>query len=76
MAGLDVRGEITHPATGELPCVLFAPDELCPIYAPMERGLFVDDRVISISSETLQVHALADLTAPIATVNLRSESEQ
>jgi hypothetical protein len=36
----------------------------------MERGLFIDDVIYSISTSTVQVHGLDDLATPLAKVSL------
>ena len=40
------------------------------VASTLQSGLFIGDAVYSISTTTVQVHALDDLTTPLATVSL------
>lgn len=70
-SGFTDRGEIDHDGLGVVPCPV-RPEEPgeCNSFAEMRRGLFIEDWVYSISTAGVQVHALDDLTDPIAEVRL------
>jgi uncharacterized secreted protein with C-terminal beta-propeller domain len=70
-AGFAVRGEIDHQSLAP-PCSRTV-DDPCFSFVEMERGLFIDDWVYSISSAGVRVNAVDDLT-PVATVLLSSSA--
>ena len=65
-AGISRRGTVDHGPVTFPPCTEFA----CPPADWMQRGLFIDDAVYSLSNLELEVHALDDLATPLATVTL------
>lgn len=70
-AGIARRGVVDHGASAEAPCPpLFAFEGHCAVLARMRRGVFIGDAVYSIATSQVQVHALDDLTVPLATVPL------
>jgi len=69
IAGIDLRGVITHGDPGFVPCS-YDPSERCPAYETMRRALLIAGTVYSISNVQMHVHALDDLTTPLATVAL------
>jgi hypothetical protein len=68
---IDLRGTVDHGAAAFVPCPPPYEFEGCQTYESMLRGLFIGDAVYSLSTTTLQVHALDDLATPLATVRLR-----
>jgi hypothetical protein len=73
MAGFEIRGEIGHGGGGFTPCAPPFDWELCQTFVEMQRGLFIDDAVYSISTARVQAHALDDLEAPLADVSLQDD---
>ncbi len=69
-AGFTLRGEIDHESLGGDACPgePFGP---CRVLVDMERGIFIDDWIYSISSVAVRVNAIDDLSA-VATVLLPS----
>ena len=69
-AGFTLRGEIDHESLGGDACPgePFGP---CRVFVGMERGIFIDDWIYSISSVAVRVNAIDDLSA-VATVLLPS----
>ena len=66
----EMRGEIGHGGGDLTPCPPPFELEICPTFVEMQRGLFIDDAVYSISTRRVQAHALADLDSPLADVSL------
>lgn len=64
-SGIEQVGEILDPGPDSPECV--ASDvAICGGQTSMQRGLFIEDHVYAWSSSSLRVHALADLTEPVA----------
>ncbi len=69
--GIGLRGVVDHGGESFSPC---EPPSLegaiCSTFHTMRRGLFIGESVYSIGASIVQVHALDDLTTPLATVTL------
>jgi hypothetical protein len=70
IAGIELRGTIDHGGAGIVPCAPPFESEGCATYTAMQRGLFIDDVVYSISTAKVQAHGLDDLATPLASVTL------
>ncbi len=72
-AGIALRGSVSRGGGSLDPCPPPFMDMICghPGLEAMQRGVFVDDAVYSVGRTQLQVHALSDLSTPLATIELR-----